>query len=448
MRTAVLAVLLAGAVLAPTAAAERLPPPLTPCRPAVAPADGPDGLNEYVGSLHEHSAYSDGFPDSIPADYYASGKCFGLDFLSGSEHSDNMDIPLALNDECLPPNDPSPCALADKDTPANSFRKWDATLEQANAEQTSDFTTGRGFEWTSDRFGHINVYFSQYNVNAKDDGGYATPQALYKWAERSPELHGGGDGLITFKHPCDKSACATLSVACTPSTDPGFNWDDFAYEPALDDRMVGIETFNGTSNFGSGADHHAPPEGWFAHALDKGWHLGAVGAEDVGHHRTDHWGADNLAKTVFIAPENTRSALKDAMHERHMYATLGRDLRLDFTVDGAIMGSRIEAVPGDNLVVHGALRSWDGNALGAGNQLDLITNGGAVLASFGAGDLDTGVKFTPPPAGSAASRYLFLRATRNGKVVAYSSPIWIEASDRAGQWLAGDLHVHTCYSHD
>ena len=36
------------------------------------------------------------------------------------------------------------------------------------------FTGFRGFEWTSDRFGHINVYFSRNDTNAKIDGGYAT----------------------------------------------------------------------------------------------------------------------------------------------------------------------------------------------------------------------------------------------------------------------------------
>src|SRR5438045_6817073 len=112
MRSAALAALLAFAALAAPAGAERLPLPLTPCRAATAPADGPNGLHEYVGSMHEHSAYSDGFPDSIPQDYYRSGKCFGLDFLVGSEHSDNMDIPNALNEECLPPASPAPCALA------------------------------------------------------------------------------------------------------------------------------------------------------------------------------------------------------------------------------------------------------------------------------------------------------------------------------------------------
>jgi hypothetical protein len=438
MRSVALAVLLAGAAFAAPASAERLPLPLTPCRPAVAPADGPGGLQEYVGTLHEHSAYSDGFPDSIPADYYRSGKCFGLDFLVSGEHSDNLDLPMALNEECLPPASPAPCALADKDTPANSFRKWDAMAEQADAEQTADFTAGRGFEWSSDRFGHMNVYFSTYQVNAKDDGGYAALESFYAWAKRSPELHGGGDGLLTFNHPGDKTLCNQLQHVCEDQQDPGYNWNDFAYDPGLDDRMVGIELFNGTKDFGP----------FYFHALDKGWHLGALGVEDKGHQRTDHWGADNLGKTVMIEAQNTRAAIRDAMLDRRMYATLGRNLRLDFTVDGATMGSRLERAPGAKLDVDGALRDWDGRKLDGPARLEVITNGGQVLASADDDTLKDKLDFAVPAAGSAASRYLYLRALRDGRPVAYSSPIWIEPANRASQWLAGDLHVHTCYSHD
>jgi hypothetical protein len=52
------------------------------------------------------SGYSDGWPGSRPADFYASGRSHGL-----------------------------------------------ATAEQAAAATTKTFTAFRGFEWTSDRFG-------------------------------------------------------------------------------------------------------------------------------------------------------------------------------------------------------------------------------------------------------------------------------------------------------
>src|SRR5262249_3700690 len=150
-----------------------------------ATAYGDGGWSSYVGSLHEHSAYSDGWPGSRPADYYASGRGHGLDFMGGSDHSDNTGLPMSFSAYCADPSqsgyDPAPpgCAPADAVNPADSFRKWDATGEQAAAATTPAFTAFRGFEWTSDRFGHINVYFSSRWINAKGDGGYATMDSFY-----------------------------------------------------------------------------------------------------------------------------------------------------------------------------------------------------------------------------------------------------------------------------
>jgi hypothetical protein len=75
-------------------------------------------------------------------------------------------------------------------------------------------------------------------------------------------------------------------------------------------------------------------------------------------------------------------------------------------------------------------------------QLQLVTSGGKVVAS--GNPLDARRKAVP------AERWYFVRAMRNGTPVAYSSPVWVRASaERAdGMWLAGDMHVHTCYSHD
>lgn len=78
-----------------------------------------------------------------------------------------------------------------------------------------------------------------------------------------------------------------------------------------------------------------------------------------------------------------------------------------------------------------------------GLTLELVTSGGLVVAN-GTGALAVEL------AADTAQRYYFVRARSGEGIVAYSSPIWIESSPDApsGEWLAGDLHVHTCYSHD
>jgi hypothetical protein len=381
-----------------------------------APAD----VTPLVGSLHEHSGYSDGWPGSRPQTYYDSGRSFGLDFMSGSEHSDNADLPLVASEYCLDPLVAPSCALADPVNPLDSFRKWDATLEQARAASTPTFTGFRGFEWTSDRYGHINVYFSQNDANAKGDGGYATMDAFYSWFARAASLGGGSDGLATFNHPGAKS----LS-----DSDPGFNWNDFAYVPQADTRMVGIEVFNDRRDYGD----------YYAHALDKGWHLGAIGAEDLGHHYTDDWGGPSWAKTVILAENRSEPALKAAMLARRFYAIRRPGIKLTYTVDGRPMGSRITHTEGKAVKTRATIN--DPTA-----KLQLVTSGGRVVAS-GLGTLSTS------PKASKQDRYYFVRALDGaGNPIAYSSPVWVTALPRSGpdtgEWLAGDLHVHTCFSHD
>src|SRR5690349_1689674 len=94
----------------------------------------------FIGSLHEHSAYSDGYPTTRPATYYANGKAHGLDFMGGSDHSDTLGLPISVSQDCEDDPTQSGCAIADTTTPTDSFRKWDATAEQATAATTSAFT--------------------------------------------------------------------------------------------------------------------------------------------------------------------------------------------------------------------------------------------------------------------------------------------------------------------
>lgn len=395
----------------------------------------------FVGSLHEHSGYSDGWPGSRPATFYASGRGHGLDFMGGSDHSDNTDLPGSASAYCLDPSqdgyDPVQpgCLAADAVNAPDSLRKWAATGEQAGAATTRAFAAFRGFEWTSDRFGHINVYFSNRYANAKLDGGYADMAAFYSWLTRPEDLGGGSDGVATFNHPGDKK----LSTS-----DPAYNWNDLAYVAAADDQMAGIEVYNSASDFAASGAHGGPAEGWYVHALDKGWHVGAVGAEDLGHKRGDDWGGPGQAKTVILAADRTAAALKAAMRARRFYAVTTPAYRLHYTLDGAQMGSRLVSPAGTRLRISAAASSPSGRPPAGGPvTLELVTSGGKVLDHSANGRLDVTRRAAP-----ATERYYFVRARQGDRYVAYSSPVWIEAGAASGRWYAGDLHVHTCFSHD
>jgi len=371
---------------------------LAPAGPAGAT---PDRL-ELEGALHEHSGYSDGWPGSTPRTYFAAGRTEGLDFMGSADHSDNVFLPFVFSAYCAENIDA--CREADPVNPADSYRKWPATLEQADAESTPTFTAFRGFEWTSDVYGHINVYFSSQVTNAKQDGG--TPDILWKWLNRAAAAGGGDDGIATFNHP---GAKGTVGGAA-------FNWHDFAYRHSVDQQMVGIETFNDRTDYGSdGAKGSPPAGGWYARALDRGWHVGAVGAEDLGHDKADDWGGPARGKTVILATGRSRAALKAAMLERRFYAIRRRGIRLTFTVGGQPMGTRFDPASGSSLHVAATVNAPP--AEGDDLHLDLITSGGAVVAT---GDETLSADL---PA-SDAQRYYYVRARKGSEPIAYSSPVW------------------------
>jgi hypothetical protein len=367
-----------------------------------------DGRVELVGALHEHSGYSDGWPTSRPADFFAAGKAEGLDFMGSSDHSDNVDLPYTLSTYCL--KDFNACLEADKVNPFDSYRKWPATLEQANAATTPSFTAFRGFEWTSDVYGHINVFFSKKVSNAKLDG--KTPEFLWRWLLTAPESGGGSDGIATFNHPGAKGTGSPSNA----------NWYGFAYRSAIDRQMVGIEVFNDQTDYGSVPSKGSPPpEGWYARALDRGWHLGAIGAEDLGHNREDNWGGPNRAKTVISATGRSNAEIKSAMLERRFYAIKRVGIRMSYTLDGHAMGSRFDASPGSPLRVEAGVTA---PSEGTNLKLDLITSGGQVVAT---GDSTLSIDILP----SAERRYYYVRVRKGsgpGEPIAYSSPIWTTTS--------------------
>jgi predicted metal-dependent phosphoesterase TrpH len=433
LRAVLAAGALAAGIAAPFVAQQAVAGTALAASPAEAVAAA--GLTPYLGALHEHSAYSDGYPGTNPGTYYASGRSHGLDFMMGSDHSDTFAVPLAASEECLGPGVVN-CPGGDPSNPVGTLHKWDETQKYAAAATDASYSAVRGFEWTSDRYGHINVFFSKNYNNAKTDGGYAAMSTFYDWFNRRPELGGGSDGLATFNHAGDKK------LQGAPQ-DGDLNWNHFAYDARSDDRMVGIETYN------SGVDKdtkssQAPSEGYYAYALDRGWHLGPIGAEDIGHDRGDDWGNVSAggtiqAKTVILATQNTPAALRAAMLARRFYAVYRPEIRMGFTVDGNLMGSRLTRAAGTPLSIAADV-TWPGHS---GLRLDLVTTEGVVVGS----GTDT---LSLSRATSATEKYYFVRVMDGTTAVAFSAPVWVTAgaTGQVGEWLAGDLHVHTCYSHD
>jgi hypothetical protein len=378
----------------------------------------PDRFLSLIGPLHEHTAYSDGWPGTRPADVFESAKRYGNDFAGMTDHSDNLGVPLVFSSACYGQGPGGSgevlgqeCLHADQVNPADSFRKWPATLEQAAAAATTTFTPLRGFEWSSQRYGHISVFFSDNYTNAYADGSLVDMSTFWSWFERPSLLGGGADSIATFDHPGAKQIEGVQ----------GLNWNDFAYEAAADQRMVGIEVYNDKADYGTERDHDKVPEGYYVHTLDKGWHVGAIGAEDLGHRKPpiDNWGGPQWGKTVILARSRKPEDLKAALLARRFYAVGPNEtgLRLTYSVGGAEMGSQIDRVSGRALAINATIS--DPSA-----DLELVTKGGKVVGQGSGGTLAV------ERLAAAGEPWYFVRARLAGKYVAYSSPVWVRATRR------------------
>ena len=284
----------------------------------------------------------------MPRDYFTAartgrngtGTGVALDFLFSSEHSDNAQVTPTTNAECL--TDPSraiDCTHLDENT---FWWKWPAALRQARESSTPTFTAMRGFEWTNDFYNHLNVYFSTNYRNVKVDGSYLSMQQMWDWLQRPVAEGGGADGLVTFNQPGSNPKLSPfdgdLPHAAMLGETTLDNWNEVASVPEVADRVVGMEV-NG------GEDIE-----WFVKALQNGWRLGPVAAED--HHQRS-WADVEDHKTLVLTKGTSPQDYYWAVANRRTIA-LHADLvegapeqpavvpAIDFTADGRhVLGSRV-----------------------------------------------------------------------------------------------------------
>lgn len=363
-------------------------------------------FQRYFGQLHSHTQYSDGAGslDSALAYVKALPDNANVDFVAFTDHSNyfdsknNPNVEAALYDTSL---------VKDSD-PSHSWATYKNTVAAFNAANAGKMVAIAGFEMTwSGGPGHINTFntpgiVSRNNTTLNSKTKDAGLQAYYKLLSQTE----GVDSISQFNHP---------------GTTFG-NFIDFGYwDAVVDTRMYMVEVGNGEGQIGAGG--YYPSYEQYIMALDKGWHVAPTNNQD--NHK-GKWGNANDARDVILTDDFTEDGIYEALRARRMYATEDKNLELDYTVNGNMMGSIIDVPEKLNFEIS----FNDPDRTDSIAKVELVVNSGKVAYTWdSAADLTKGsvsVELAPE------YTYYFVRVTEGDGDLAVTAPVWVGESLKLG----------------
>ena len=363
-------------------------------------------FQRYFGQLHSHTQYSDGAGslESALAYVKALPDNANVDFVAFTDHSNyfdsknNPNVEAALYDTSL---------VKDSD-PSHSWATYKNTVAAFNAANAGKMVAIAGFEMTwSGGPGHINTFntpgiVSRNNTTLNNKTKDAGLQAYYKLLSQTE----GIDSISQFNHP---------------GTTFG-NFIDFGYwDAVVDTRMYMVEVGNGEGQIGAGG--YYPSYEQYIMALDKGWHVAPTNNQD--NHK-GRWGNANDARDVILTDDFTEDGIYAALRARRMYATEDKNLDLDYTVNGNMMGSIIDVPEKLNFEIS----FNDPDRTDSIAKVELVVNSGKVAYTWNsAADLAKGsvsVELAPE------YTYYFVRVTEGDGDLAVTAPVWVGESLKLG----------------
>lgn len=325
---------------------------------------GEAAMTAYLGSLHNHTIYSDG-AGGDPNDAYTAARDRGLDFFAVTDHS------YAVNDT-----------------------EWEDTMTQA-ISHTEDgvFVALAGWEYTHSYEGHINGY-GTLRRPVRDDYGYSytdyceTLADFYNWVADHPEVEGH------FNHPA------------------WMNFNDWAYYPETEQQMQMIEVGNGAYSY------YVWTEKEYIKGLDYGWRFGPTNNGDT---HTDQWGLDNPGRTGLWATALTEAGLMEAMNAMRVFATEDGNQVLSLKGDGAWMG---QTIPNDGAIDFEVyVDDADGEGL---DTLALVADTGVVIDELT--NVTVPYTWTLSLTITEGVHYYYVRTEQADGDLALSAPIWTEGN--------------------
>ncbi|MEO6305738.1 MAG: T9SS type A sorting domain-containing protein [Bacteroidia bacterium] len=281
--------------------------------------------NYYFGNLHSHTAMSDGNKDSASTGVHDAAGAYAFaklsqhfDFLGVSEHNH----------------------YSSSHNPGFRIQSYQPGLAMANsANQDGTFLALFGMEWgvSSTYNGHMVIYgFNQLigwetSVPGVVGNNYDVFNAKTDYDGIFRKVKNNSSAFCYLAHPgySDYTTNGTSSTALAYS----------AYNAAYDSAIVGTPLRSGLA-FSTFTNYSDYPLGdyfsYYKKLLSVGYHLGC-GYDHDNHYTT--FGRSTAGRLVVLMPALTRADLTTAMQQMHFYGSDDWNAKIDFNMNGNIMGS-------------------------------------------------------------------------------------------------------------
>lgn len=369
------------------------------------PYDPATGFLYLYGNLHSHSSYSDGNKEDLskkPIDDYKFGRDANcMDFLGISEHNHAGAGMNIVN---------YPKGYAD----ANA-------INLVPGPTGNSIITLWGMEWgVISGGGHVVVYGFNDQLIGWEPGNYNIFVAKNDYASLFNTINGQPNAYGTLAHPS--------------FTDFG-NLAGTAYNAAADNAIVGTAIESGPA-FSTDTTYSNLPSplanfDYYKTMLAKGYHIGAQMDGD-NHYLT--FGKQSTNRMVVLSTSKTRDDLTTAIRNMRFYASNDCNVRLDYKLNNAVMGSSLISAGKPSLTINvtdpDPLDLVDSLYIYAGKVGDAVVldpikrYAGASSVTFNLADAEN-----IQPDNTTYYYYTMIKQADGNRII--SSPIWYSRNDAA-----------------
>lgn len=356
-------------------------------------------LNYYFGNLHAHSSYSDGNKDSATSllttplqDFNYAKNSQHIDFYGISEHNH-------LNAGLTSPS------------------HYHQGIRDAKAATTSNFLALYGMEYgVISNGGHVLIYGYDSLLIGWDNGDFDSYNAEYNYATLWKKLNKKPSSFAMFAHPANTDYDSIYFKPYNASFDSAIVGSPFRSGPAF--------STNTTYSDPSTSDYIVR----YTTALKKGYHLG-IGLDHDTHNSV--FGRQTAGRLVVMAPALTQNDLFDALKSMHFYGSDDWNAKVNFTVNGQMMGSVISHSGTATIAVN--ITDPDGeNTSTIAVYCGIPGSGSNPFVLTSATNTNT-LTYTHALTNNA-TYYYYLKITQADGNLIYTSPIWYNRNDAITQY--------------